>query len=213
MAFHEVRLPIGIERLSPGGPGFSTSVITLASGHERRSVLWEITRGKWNIGYGVKKKEDMEAVIARFYAAEGKAHGWRFKDWGDFELGDTLDVNTRQLIGLTDTVKTTFQVFKRYTSGPIDYDRELNKIVLFTARLWADNLEKTEGGGADEWTLDYNTGLFTVGATIVALDAKEIEVILEYDVPVRFDIDQLEVSHYTADLVSIPRIPIIEIRV
>ena len=187
--------------------------MALLSGHERRNIAWSIVRGKWDIGYGVKKKSDMQAIIDRFYTAEGRAHGWRFKDWGDFEIGDTLIPASRQSIGATDGVRTTFQTFKRYTSGSIDYDREIKKIVAATARLWANDVEKTEGAGADEWALDDTTGIFTVGATIAALSGPLIEVILEFDVPVRFDVDQLEVSHYTADLVSIPRIPIIEIRI
>ena len=206
MAFHEVRLDEDIERGAQGGPRFNTTVLTLTSGFERRNINWVQTRGEWDIGYGLQKKTQFTVVLDFFYAREGRAHGFRFKDWTDFELA-------RQVIGITDTVQASFQIFKRYESGGITFDRTLKKIVDGTVSVFVNNVLIVEGAGADQYTLDDNTGLVVLGATLVAQTATNVEVACEFDVPVRFANDALDLVADTDVAGTIPQIPITEIRV
>ena len=60
--FDDVRLPEDIERGTMGGPMFKTTVITMASGKEQRNQDWEVVRGTYNVGYGIQKRSDIEAV-------------------------------------------------------------------------------------------------------------------------------------------------------
>ena len=80
MAFHDVRLDEDIERAAVGGPSFKTSVLQLSSGFEKRNIDWQRARGIWDISYGVDTKTNLEAVVAAFYARQGRAHTFRFKD-------------------------------------------------------------------------------------------------------------------------------------
>lgn len=213
MAFHEVRLPEDVERGAQGGPGFNTTVITLSSGFERRNINWEQARQRWDIGYGLMDREgnvdqaDFSEVLAFFYAREGRAHGFRFKDWTDFELA-------RQLIGTTDGGTTTqFQVFKRYTSGVVTYDRPLTKIVSGSVSVWVNSVSIAEGAGASQYQINLNTGIITLGSTLAAQSGTDVEVECEFDIPVRFDVDQMEMNAVLYNAASVPAIPVVEIRV
>ena len=217
--FDDVRLPDNVERGASGGPGFNTSIRALTSGFEKRNKNWEKSRGRWNVGYGITTQSALDGVINTFYVVSGQADGFRFKDWGGFQIGDTTtpDITTRQLIGLTDTVTATFQIFKRYTRGANNFDRTINKIVVGTLRVWVDNVEITEGAGAGEFAIDNNTGIITLGSTLVAQSGTEVEVLCEFDVPVRFNQDQIDIvteGVFSKDaVISIPSIEIMEIRV
>ena len=91
-----VRLPEEIERGALGGPRFSTSILTLDSGFEKRNTNWIDTRGEWDLGYGLLKKFnddptdveiDLDQIISLFYIANGMSHSFRFMDFSDFEIG------------------------------------------------------------------------------------------------------------------------------
>ena len=206
MAFDNIRLPDDIERGAQGGPRFRTTVITLSSGFERRNRDWEQTRGAWDIGYGLQRKDQFDDVIAFFYARNGRARGFRFKDWLDFELA-------RQAIGTTDGSNAAFQIFRRYTSGTVTFDRLLTKPVAGTVLVWVNGVAITLGAGVDEFQVDTTTGIITLGATLAAQTGTTVESQCEFDVPVRFDTDALDLVADTEVAATLPQIPIIEVRV
>lgn len=224
MAFHEVRLPDDIERGANGGPRFKTDVFPLNSGREQRNIVWENVRGEWDIGYGLMNMETELAVthvrqVLKFFMARwGRAYGFRFKDWSDYQIGDPDSPGmAEQLIGLGDDVTTDFQIFKRYTDdGGFTYDRTIRKIVNGSYVVYLDGVAQTEGGGSD-YTIDINTGVITFntapastggsgpgGEEVVAIDC-------EFDVPVRFEDDHLRITVEQALSGSIPTIAIKEL--
>lgn len=207
MAWHNYRLPEEVERGAQGGPGFSTSVIALSSGYEQRNMNWTFARCKYDIGYGIQTKEDFSIVLAFFYAARGRAHSWRFKDWSDFEISPSY-----QSIGTGTGALTTFQIFKHYTDlGSNTYDRDITKPITGTLYVKVDGVLKTEGGGAD-YTVDYTTGIITFNGGSIPAAGKVVSVICEFDVPVRFDSDEIVVTLETFEAGAIPSINIVEVR-
>lgn len=200
MSFDEVRLPENVERGASGGPSFNTTVLELSSGHEQRNQNWAATRAFYDIGYGIQNKNDLSAVIAFFYARRGKARGFRFKDWSDFE------VSTAQEVATGDDVTDDFQIIKRYDSGSVIFDRPLTKLVSGTVAIYIDDVLQTSG-----YSIDYDTGILSFTAAPV-LD----EIITwtgEFDTPVRFDTDSLAVSMEIFYAGTIPSIPLVEVRV
>lgn len=224
MAFRDdIRIQEDVERGAVGGPGFNTTVLSLASGFERRNRNWINTRGQWDISYGIERKSQLDGVIDTFYVVGGKADGFRFKDWSDFQIGDTFtfDASTRQTIGLGDDVTVAFQIFKRYVRGATTYDRTITKLVNATYRVYLDGILQTEGGGND-YTININTGLITFNTAPASTGGsgpggeEVVAVITEFDVPVRFNTDDLRINTQVFSdeaIISIPGIKLIELRV
>lgn len=192
-----VRLPEDIERGAVGGPLFNTALVTLDGGYEQSQQNWEIPRRQWQIGYGVQTKQDYEDVLAFFMARRGRARGFRFKDWSDYAITD-------QIIGTGDGATDQFQIYKRYDDAILPFDRPVTQIV-------SGSLTVTLNGTPTVLYTLLSTGIidFTSppGAGVV------IRVTCEFDVPVRFDNDQITVDLIWEDAGSIPSIGIIEVRV
>ena len=85
MAFHEVRFPDNISRGARGGPERRTQIVELASGAEERNASWANSRRRYDVAYGIRRADDLAAVVAFFEARNGRLHGFRFKDWADFK--------------------------------------------------------------------------------------------------------------------------------
>jgi hypothetical protein len=81
MAFHEVRFPDNISRGARGGPERRTQVVELASGDEERNASWANSRRRYDVAYGIRRADDLAAVVAFFEARNGRLHGFRYKDW------------------------------------------------------------------------------------------------------------------------------------
>lgn len=217
MAFHEVRLPIEIERGASGGPGFLTTVSVLRSGKEQRNALWEIDRGRWDIGYGIQTREDALIVRDFFYARMGRLHGFRFRDWTNYQTEGTAKapaglstVDTGEPAEADGTTKT-FQLYYTYTdSGAYSYTKKIHKPQAGTIRVYIDGLEVDETDTTGGWNLDSTTGIITFQ------NPPEYNSIIEwtgkFDLPVRFDTDQLEMVVTTKELITQPNIPLVELK-
>ena len=198
MTFVETRLREDVERGAEGGPGFRTTVLPLASGHEQRNEDWEFERGQWDVAYGITNKVTYSEVLSFFRARKGRAIGFRFKDFIDYELS-ALDQFAKG-----DGAKTKFQLYKWYGGFETGYKRPIQKPVSGTILVYvADVLD-------DSATVDYTTGVITL-STAASTDAV-ISAGGQFDVPVRFDIDALRANVIWEGAASIPNIPLIEIR-
>jgi uncharacterized protein (TIGR02217 family) len=137
MAFHEVRFPDNISRGARGGPERRTQIVELASGDEERNASWANSRRRYDVAYGIRRADDLAAVVAFFEARNGRLHGFRFKDWGDHKscLPSGTPSPTDQAIGTGDGTTTAFQLVKRYASGAQSWTRAIAKPVTGTVRI------------------------------------------------------------------------------
>ena len=212
MAFHEVQFPPTISYGAVGGPGFHTTVLTLASGFEKRNIDWSRARAQYDVAHGVKTQAELNLLLKFFVARRGKAYGFRFKDWSDFRVPywETTpgDKDALQVIGLTDSGTTSqLQVFKTYSDIAAEYDRPLYKLVTGTFSLYSNGTVTTD------YTVDLDTGIVTLGATLKATTGHVIACSSEFDVPVRFDTDDMKVTIADFDNFSWGQIPLVELRV
>ena len=207
MAFHDVRFPDNISRGARGGPERRTQVVELASGDEERNASWANSRRRYDVAYGIRRADDLASVVAFFEARNGRLHGFRYKDWADYKssLPSQPVAATDQPIGTGNGAVTTFALFKRYTSGAQSWTRAIAKPVAGSIRLALHGVEQMSG-----WSVDIATGSVTFSAapgTGVPITAG-----FEFDVPVRFDSDTLEVTLDFERLGSISSIPLLELR-
>jgi uncharacterized protein (TIGR02217 family) len=207
MAFHEVRFPDNISRGARGGPERRTRIVELASGDEERNSPWADSRRRYDAGYGIRRADDLAAVIAFFEARHGRLYGFRWKDWADYKscLPSAIPAATDQIIGEGDGAKTEFQLTKRYSSGAQSYVRRIVKPVAGTVLVALDGVPQTSG-----WTVDVTTGVVTFAAA--PANGVIVTAGFEFDVPVRFDTDLLDVTMDIERLGSIVSIPLIEVR-
>ena len=207
MAFHEVRFPDTISRGARGGPERRTQIVELASGDEERNASWANSRRRYDVSYGIRRADDLAAVVAFFEARNGRLYGFRFKDWADHKscLTSQVPSPTDQQIGTGDGTTTTFQLVKRYASGGQSWVRTITKPVAGTVQIAVNGV--SQGAG---WSVDHKTGLvsFDTGPS----DGIAITAGFEFDVPVRFDSDALDVTLDIERLGSITSIPLLEIR-
>ena len=136
VAFHEVQFPPKIAYGASGGAEFNTSISTSFAGFEQRNVNWQKSRGKWDVSTGLKTKGDMDTLQAFFRSRYGKAYGFRFKDWSDYQA-------VGQNIGTGNGVLTSFQLTKTYTSGSYSYVREIKKPVSGTVKIYLNSVLQT----------------------------------------------------------------------
>lgn len=114
MAFHEVRFPDNISRGARGGRERRTQIVELASGDEERNASWANSRRRYDVAYGIRRADDLDAVVQFFEARNGRLHGFRFKDWGYYKSCKPSEAPaaTDQLIGTGDGSQTGFQLVK-----------------------------------------------------------------------------------------------------
>jgi uncharacterized protein (TIGR02217 family) len=193
MSFVEVQFPGDISYGATGGPMFLTDVVATVSGHEQRNSKWSQARARYNVASGVKTETQWQALIAFFRARRGKAVGFRFKDWGDFKA-----VN-QPLLSLGGT---QYQLVKQYVSGAVVSERIITKPVAGTVKLYRNSILQASG-----WSIDTATGIITTSLT------GTLTVDFDFDVPVRFDTDELALSLDSFNAGSWNNIPLIEVRV
>ena len=208
MAFHEVRLPARLAFGSTGGIERRTEIVTLASGHERRSSPWAQGRRRYLIGAGLRSLDDMAALTAFFEARRGRLYGFRFKDFADFKSGtpSAAVTATDQALGEGDGERATFQLVKTY--GDPDDDqaavRVIAKPVAGTVRIAIDGEEMADFG------VDLATGLATLSEP--PAEGAVVTAGCEFDTPVRFDTDRIETTLESFEAGRITAAPLIEIR-
>jgi uncharacterized protein (TIGR02217 family) len=209
MAFHEVRFPAGIARGSRGGPERRTQIVAYGGGWEERNQQWAASRRRYNAGYGVRSLADIHAVIAFFEERRGRLHGFRWKDWTDCRSGspEAPVAPGDQAIGTGDGTTTAFQLVKTYGGSFAPWARTVRKPVAGTVRVAVGGAEQAQGA---DFTVDHTTGLVSFAAAPASGQA--VTAGFEFDVPVRFDTDRLDIDLAAFGAGDVPNIPIVELR-
>lgn len=204
MAFHHVRFPLDIALGARGGPERKTDVVTLAGGGERRNGRWAQSRRRYNAGYGVKSRADMQAVLAFFEERRGRLHGFLWRDGIDHSSGGAIPTPTDQVLGAGDGVRTQFLLQKRYGTVFDPYLRAISKPVTGSVRIAVAG-EEVVGG----WTVDVTTGMVSFASAPPS--GALVSAGFLFDVPVRFDTDRLDIEWSNFDAAEAPSIPLMEI--
>lgn len=211
MSFHDVRFPTAISRNAQGGPERRTDVVVLGSGYEERNSRWADSRRSYNAGYGVKSLDDLHQIIAFFEERRGRLHGFRWRDPMDWKscAPNVAPSPLDQIIGSGTGLNAAFQLRKVYGSAFAPWTRDIKKPVAGTVRVAVSGAEKTAG---TDYAVDAATGVVTFLAGHIPAAGETVTAGFEFDVPVRFDTDKLEInlSGFTSGI--IPNIPIVEVR-
>lgn len=211
MTFHEIRFPTAISFGATGGPERRTEVVTLGSGREERNSSWVHSRRRYNAGLGIMTLDDIHEVLSFFEARHGRLYGFRWKDHADFcsSVPGAAPLPGDQIIGTGNGTIAGFDLVKTYQSGSQTYVRSVTKPVSGSVRVAVNGLEKIVG---THFTLDEGAGRINFLSGSVPAASAVVTAGFEFDIPVRFDTDYLEINILAFKAGSIPNIPVIEIR-
>jgi uncharacterized protein (TIGR02217 family) len=206
--FHEIRFPLDVSLGRRGGPVRRTEVVTLASGREHRNSRWALSRRRYDAGLGVRNLDALHQVLAFFEERRGRLYGFRFRDRIDWRSGapSRPPEPADQRIGTGDGSRTAFALVKTYGGHHAPYLRPIAKPVAGSVRVALDGIEQ---GVGTEFSCDASTGRVTF-ATPPA-PGSIVTAGYDFDVPVRFDTDELDIDLSAFEAGEIPKIPLIEI--
>ncbi len=209
--FHEVRFPTAIAFGASGGPERRTDIVSLGSGFEERNSRWANSRRRYNAGYGVRSLDDLHAVVAFFEERRGRLYGFRWLDRIDCKscAPEATPAATDQAIGTGDGATATFQLVKTYGSTYAPYARGVTKPVAGSVLVAVDGTPANEGA---DWTCDTTTGVVTFEAGSIPASGAAVTAGFQFDVPVRFDTETLDINLTSFAAGAIPAIPLVEIR-
>ena len=197
MSFLEIRFPESIAFNSSSILEFNTTIIKSKNGYEQRNINWNTNKMKFNIINGIKTKAELDEVITFFRNVRGAGYGFRFKDWTDYQIDN-------QYLGLGDGVTKEFQLIKSYrVSDNIVYYRKITKPVISTVRVFINDIE------SKDFNIDLTTGLITLN-TAPEIDST-IKASFEFDVPVRFENDIMEITMNSINSGNVKEIILTEI--
>ena len=192
--FHDVRFPLHLAFGTRGGPVRAVDILQMANGTETRNARGRHSRRRYNAVAGLKSRGEAIELLHFYESRNGALHGFRFRDPLDFEAESVL--------GVGDGARAEFELIKHYGTAPHLYTRRLTKPVEGTVRVRLDGVETAV-------SVDHSRGLIQfqnppdIGAVISAS--------FEFDVPVRFASEGLDVVLDDFGAMDIQDIPLIEI--
>jgi len=206
--FHDVLFPLPVALGSTGGPERRTEIITLGSGREERNQRWSTSRRRYDAGTGVKTRNDLQKVVEFFEERRGRLYGFRFHDPLDHKSCQPSESvsGTDQLLGVGDGVETAFPLIKTYGDIFAPYERQIMLPKAGTLVADVGGVVRVEG-------LDF---VFAEGVISFLPHAgpplgAAVSAGYEFDVPVRFDTDRMDVNLSLFEAGVIPSIPMLEI--
>lgn len=162
-----------------GGPSYNTRVNTLANGREYRNQNWVNPRHIFSAPYQNIPQDIFESIKAAFYIAKGQANAFRFKDWTDYRAEEVI-------LGISPAGAAAIQLFKQYETDGEGYARKIVKPLGSTVVVTANNVPVAG-------TVNEATGIFTPSG--VWPGGATLRWSGEFDVPVRFNTDQLPFTY------------------
>jgi uncharacterized protein (TIGR02217 family) len=182
MSFFEApRFPDKISYGATGGPGYSTEIVTVESGREKRNARRSTPLLEGDVAHAVRTQAELEALRTHFLVMQGPLHGFRFKDWSDYVCSITQGV-------VTEITTTKFQLWKRYTTGSLTKDRQIRKPLATPFVLKNSGTPLTEG-------VDFF--LNTTEGHVDTTDPRTAANLTwsgEFDVPSRYASDRFQAS-------------------
>ena len=191
MFFEAPTFPQTIAVGSKFGPSYSTGIARNLGGYEARNQNQSMPLHEGDVSYGVRTQAQLDELLAFFHGIAGMFNGFRFRHEADYAA--TAAQGTLTVI----TVDTTWQMGKTYTLGAISRLRKITKPRASGITF--------AGGGA--YTYSTVTGIVTKTG-----GANPTSWAGEFDVPVRFNLDEMLPQWVDIEQYDMGAIPIVEIR-
>ncbi len=204
--FHDVRFPLELGFDAVGGPEFATQVASMVSGHEQRNSVWAQGRLRYDAAVGVRSEQDLAKLVGFFRARRGQAAAFRFRDPLDWHSNLPGEAPTAldQFLGEGDGTRLSFPLVKRYGEMGVEEVRRITRPIAASVMVSVAGEVVTNGWELIEGGIIRFEDAPVEGASVCAG--------FEFDVPVRFATDQLDVSLSRWQAGELPAVPLVEVR-
>ena len=176
---------------------YKTTIHKAKSGYELRIANVDYPLLSYNIINDLKSKTEIENLVNFFKLTKGKAIGFKFKDWLDYNVNN-------QVIATADGKTKDFQLIKTYLFNDYIQIRKITKPIKNTVKIYINNIDNTSHAN-----INYENGIISFE------NAPEknsiIKADFEFYVPVRFDTDKLDITMKNSKYGEIKELKIIEI--
>lgn len=208
-SFHDVLFPLAVSFGATGGPERKNEIVQLASGREKRNARVALSRRSYDAGTGVRSLDDLYDVLAFFEARRGSLCAFRFRDPFDMKScrPDVAPGALDQTLGAGDGTRASFPLVKNYGEGALAYARPVVKPVSGTLRV---AVAGDEASPAD-FSFDDAAGAVVFATSAVPAAGQAVTAGYEFDVPVRFDTERIEIGLHSFKAGQIPSIPLMEV--
>jgi uncharacterized protein (TIGR02217 family) len=205
-AFDDVTFPTQIGREAEVSAEFSTNIVSLMSGNERRNSDWADARMTYDVAPGVRSEAELAVLLSFFRARRGAAIGFRFADpFDDSSNGaNGVPAMTDQLIGTGDGVRTAFPLIKLYGTGASAQKRVITRPRAATVIVAVNGAAVTSG-----WSLNSQGQILFQTAPVAGAS---ITAGFRFDVPVRFANDRIDAARATFGATDMASVMLIEIK-
>lgn len=198
--FYELRFPENISYNFNVISEFKTDIITAKSGKEQRNTIWENEKLKFKINNENLTNENINEIFNFFKLMKGRSNGFRFKNWANFKA-------TNEFLGIVNN-NSIFQLIKGYIIADCfdklySITKKITKPVLNTVKIYQNDSEITD------FEVNYITGEVNIKTNLSENDL--ITADFEFDVPVRFNSDSIELNMLTENIGIINNLELIEI--
>lgn len=202
----DVRLSREIEVGAKAKPRYATDIIPTEGGFEFRNERWRYPKFsfEFNLEPGDPYDETGEAMghqtlrelIELWHCAGGMAETFRFRHWSDWR-------GRGENIGTGDGVTEDFQLYRVYQTGLVTRLRKITRPAEGSVVAYVN-------GVVTAVTVDSDTGIISFAAAPAA--GTQITADFDFDLPVRFDDDELELVALTGVLDQPTNIVLVEVR-
>jgi uncharacterized protein (TIGR02217 family) len=200
--FHDVLFPLAIGLRASGGPVFSTTITETTSGHEHRNIQWAQARRRYDAAPGVRSEADVALLLRFFEARQGRAFAFRYRDPLDNRssiFGEAITAQDQQL-GTGNSVQVQFPLIKHYG----DAVRRITRPAAGSVQVAVNGALQLSG-----WTLS-DHGMISFAAPPAA--GSVVSAGFQFEVPVRFEEDALEISLASYRAGELRSVGLIEVR-
>lgn len=189
-------------------PTYSTRIVGSGTGWEQRNGNWQSTLVRGDAAMVVKSQGELDELFNFFHVVRGMLEAFQYKDWGDYKsVGAYDDIAFGDQVILASAVggETTLDLIKTYQEGTYSTVRTITQPVESTVLVGVNGVELIQGVG-----FTMVDGQVVLTDPLVAGDS--VTSGYEYNIPARFDSDELSTS-LEAYMLNNTTVPIVEIRV
>lgn len=196
-AFHDVIFPARLAHGVTGGPQRRVDIVSLASGHEQRNASTARARRRWILPGATRPIAEARQLLTFFEARGGQLHAFRFSDplEPDTGLGHAATPGDVTL-GVGNGAQTRF-VLRAPSGHPIHRPR-LDSLLVSLDGAPALNV------GHDPRTAELVFATAPASGTVITAGCA-------FDITVRFDQPQLQLTHEAHGAVSHEELHLIEV--